>query len=69
MYFDGTQWISRTIYAQNSPIDQQIVYPGFATMGNEIVFTGLDRQTVWVQPDYRVATSTYTFFYRSFPLP
>jgi hypothetical protein len=69
MYFDGTQWISRVIYAQNSPIDQQIVYPAMATLGNEVVFTGLERRTVWVQPDYRVATSTYTFFYRSFPLP
>ena len=40
-----------------------------AVMGSEAVFIGLDRATVWVQPDYRVANSTYTFFYSTLSLP
>jgi hypothetical protein len=68
-WFDGSQWLFRTVYSQTSPLDHQVVYPAMATLGNEIVFTGLDRATVWQQPDYRVATSTYTFFYVPMTLP
>jgi len=68
-YYDGSQWIFHTVYAQNSPLDHQVVYPAMAVMGSEAVFIGLDRATVWVQPDYRVANSTYTFFYSTLSLP
>jgi hypothetical protein len=44
-----------------------VVYPAMATMGNEIVFMGLDRRTVW--SDYRTAISTYQFFFVPMALP
>ena len=62
-YFDGSQWIVRTVYAQTNALDHQIVYPAMATTGDRVVFIGLDRQTVWVQPNYRIANSTYQFFF------
>jgi hypothetical protein len=68
-YFDGNQWVIRTVFAQTAPLDHQVVYPAMATLGNEIVFMGLDRQTVWQQPDYRIATSTYQFFYVTMSFP
>jgi len=66
-WYDGSRWMTRTVCQQTAPLDAQIVYPGMATMGNEIVFMGLDRRTVW--SDYRTATSTYTFFYVPLALP
>ena len=59
-YFDGSGWVTRTIYSQSAALDRQIVYPAMATFESEVVFMGLDRRTVW-QND-RAATSTYTLF-------
>ena len=39
-----------------------------ATMGNEIVFMGLDRRTL-IWSDYRTAVSSYQFFLTALPLP
>ena len=69
VYWDGNYWIFHTVYPQSSPLDHQVVYPAMALSGGEVVFMGLDRATVWVQPDYRVANSTYTFFYSTLSLP
>jgi hypothetical protein len=55
------------VYQQSAPLDRQVIYPAMATMGNEIVFTGLDRRTVW--SDYRTAVSTYQFFFVQLPVP
>jgi hypothetical protein len=68
-YFNGTRWIFRTIYAQTNALDAQVVYPAMAMIGNEMTFLGLDRHTVWQQPDYRVATSTYRFFFVQAAMP
>jgi hypothetical protein len=68
-YLENGSWIIRTVFAQMTALDAQIVYPAMALNGNEAVFAGLNRQTVWEQPDYRDATSTYQFFLTSLPLP
>ena len=67
-WHDGTRWLTRTVYQQTVPLDRQVIYPAMATMGNEIVFMGLDRRTV-VWSDYRTATSTYHFFFVPSALP
>ena len=59
-YFDGGQWVTRTVYAQSTALERQTVYPAMAVSENEMTFLGLDRRTVW-QTD-RIATSTYYFF-------
>lgn len=66
-YFNGTQWVTRTIFPQTAALERQIVYPAMAVSDNEITFIGLDRRTVW-QTD-RIATSTYYFFSAQLPLP
>ena len=66
-WFDGGQWAVRTVYPQAAPLERQIVYPAMATLGNEVVFIGLDRRTVW--QDSRNATSTYQFFFVQLGLP
>lgn len=66
-YHDGLRWVTRTVYQQTAPLERQIVYPAMATLGNEIVFMGLDRRTVW--SDYKTATSTYNFFFVPMGLP
>ena len=59
-YYNGAQWVTRTVYAQTAALERQIVYPAMAVSDAEMTFIGLDRRTVW-QTD-RVATSTYYFF-------
>src|SRR5688572_7102315 len=66
-YFDGTRWITKTIFPQSIALDRQIVYPAFAVSDSEMTFIGLDRHTVW--QDHRNATSTYYFFSVQSPLP
>ncbi len=66
-YLDGSQWIFRTVFQQTSALNGQIVYPAMATAGNELVFMGLNRQTVWTSS--RDATSTYNWFYVQSALP
>ena len=66
-WHDVTRWLTRTVYRQTAPLERQVVYPAMATMGNEIVFVGLDRRTVW--SDYRTAVSTYQFFFAQLALP
>jgi hypothetical protein len=67
-WHDGTRWLTRTVYQQTAPLDRQVIYPAMATMGNEVVFMGLDRRTL-VWSDYRTAVSTYQFFFTALPLP
>ena len=66
-YFNGANWVTRTIFRQTGALDRQVVYPAMALSDNEMTFIGLDRQTVW-QTD-RIATSTYYFFSVQTPLP
>jgi hypothetical protein len=68
-YYNGSAWVFETIYAQSDALAAQIVYPAMALYGNEAFFTGLDRRTIWQQPDFRVAASTYQFFTRSSIFP
>ena len=67
-WHDGTRWLTRTVYQQTAPLDRQVIYPAMATMGNEMVFMGLDRHTL-VWSDYRTAVSTYQFFFVPLALP
>jgi hypothetical protein len=66
-WLDGANWQTRTVHQQGAPLDRQVIYPAVATFGNEIVFMGLDRRTVW--QDYKTATSTYQFFFVPLALP
>lgn len=66
-YWNGSQWIFRTVYQQTSALSGQIIYPAFATGTNEMVFMGLKRQTTWI--DSRNATSTYNWFFVQSALP
>jgi hypothetical protein len=66
-WHDGVRWLTRTVYEQTAQLDRQVIYPAMGTMGDEIVFMGLDRRTVW--SDYRTATSTYQFFFVPMALP
>lgn len=66
-YFNGSQWIFRTVFQQTSALNGQIVYPAMATAGNEVVFMGLNRQTVWTSS--RNANSTYNWFFVQNTLP
>jgi hypothetical protein len=60
-WFDGTRWMTRTVQQQTAPLDRQVIYPAMGIYGNEMVFMGLDRRTVW--QDSRTATSTYQLFF------
>jgi hypothetical protein len=66
-WYDGANWITRTVYRQTAALERQIVYPAMAVSEDEMTFIGLDRHTVW-QTD-RIATSTYYFFSVQAPLP
>lgn len=66
-YYDGGQWKFRTIYQQERALDGQMVYPAMALSGGEMVFTGLERRTSWI--DSRRANSTYKWFYVQSGLP
>ena len=66
-YLNGTQWVTRTVYAQTAALQGQVVYPAMAVSEGEMTFIGLDRRTVW-QTD-RVATSTYYWFMVQTSLP
>lgn len=66
-WYDGTNWMTRTVFSQTVVLERQIVYPAIALSGDEMTFIGLDRRTVW--QDDRKAISTYYFFAVAFSLP
>ncbi len=61
-YFNGSQWVIRTIYSQTDALQGQLIYPAMAISGNELSFMGLVRDTAWIQPNYRIANSSYELF-------
>jgi hypothetical protein len=61
---ENGQWQVESIYRQTIPMREQMIYPAFAMNGNEIVVTGLQRETQWNMSGYPpTVNSTYRFIY------
>ena len=59
---NATEWEIESIYRQNDPKKQQIVFPAFAMNGSELAVIALERATDWNLSIYPpVLTSTYRF--------
>lgn len=69
-WWNGSQWLVENVLRQSKPLEEQVVFTGFALRGNEMAVTALRRGTVWntsVNP--QVATSSYRFSFLTKPLP
>jgi hypothetical protein len=68
-WLQNGQWQIESIYRQTSPMLEQMIYPAFAMSGNEIVVTGLQRETQWNMSGYPpTVNSTYRYVYVAAPL-
>lgn len=63
-YFNGSEWVFRTVYRQNTPSQKQMIYPAMALSDSEVVFMGLERATEWAPDSWpRRVSSTYRFVF------
>jgi len=59
-FWNGSQWVFRTVVSQGSPLLKQMIYPSFAVSGNEVVGIALQRETIWGPDTWpRTIDSTY----------
>ena len=65
---ENGQWKIDTVFSQDKPLQQQIIFPAFAIGASEIAFIATERLTTWntsVNPQVAVSVYKYRFERRS----
>ena len=69
-WWNGSGWSFETVFPQDDPLKQEVVYPAFALAGSEMAIAVLQRDTQWNYSSYPpLSHSKYYFRFFTQPLP